>query len=272
MSSPIRVFKSEGAALIVYGLIDPRSGELRYVGKSTTGMVRPRKHGQPGTLKWNRGHSGAWLRSLARDGLAPEIIELERAATRSDLAAAEQFQIAYWRFVGADLTNLTIGGEGASGRRVDAALRAKLSAAARRTLAVSPESRTRAAASLKARHANDPAMKARFVARCLSATVGDAKWMKRITEKNRQLARDPSWLERTAAANRAKASDPTWIAKVRAAAARSARPIVDQHGTRYASAGDAARTLGLSPGNVALVAQGRRRHAGGYVFRYVEAP
>jgi hypothetical protein len=36
---------------IIYGLVDPETEELRYIGKSSTGMSRPKKHFYPSTLK-----------------------------------------------------------------------------------------------------------------------------------------------------------------------------------------------------------------------------
>jgi len=55
---------------------------------------------------------------------------------------------------------------------------------------------------------------------------------------------------------------------------RPERPIVDQYGTRYRGAEDAAQKLGLKPANVTQVLRGLRARAGsrkrvgGYVFRY----
>jgi len=103
---------------IIYGLFDPRNGELRYVGK-TEGSLRIRlqhhlyraRHSKSNTYKAN------WLRSVLDAGLTPEVVELETAPDASSLADAECWNISYYRSLGCRLTNLTKGGEGASGYR-----------------------------------------------------------------------------------------------------------------------------------------------------------
>ena len=104
--------------LLIYGLVDPRTGELRYVGKSTSGLKRPRNHCSPSHLKYKT-HCAAWIRSLIAIGIRPDIVILDESpfAGNDTLEQAEIFWIAYWRAVGADLTNHTAGGEGLRGRR-----------------------------------------------------------------------------------------------------------------------------------------------------------
>jgi len=105
----------------VYGLIDPRNGALRYVGSSTRGMDRPRDHWKRKQDRERHDHCHAWVRSLLREGLVPVVEVLE---TTRHLNEAEPFWIAYFRMIGADLTNMTDGGEGA---QQTAEVRAKIS-------------------------------------------------------------------------------------------------------------------------------------------------
>ena len=105
---------------IIYGLCDPRNGELRYVGKSSWGIVRAKaKHS---------GYCGNWIKSLK---WPPQIVILEDlgGCAGEDLNEAEKFQIAYWRFLGARLTNLTSGGEGISDFSHSVSARARMSKA-----------------------------------------------------------------------------------------------------------------------------------------------
>lgn len=53
--------------------------------------------------------------------------------------------------------------------------------------------------------------------------------------------------------------------------AANPRPIVDQNGTKYLSAGTAARILGLHRSQVNKVLKGKRKNTGGYVFRYLDS-
>lgn len=113
---------------LIYGLIDPRNGYLRYVGKSATGMVRTRHHGLPCFLKRDKGHKGAWIRQLQKEGLTYEVLVIEEFDSEAPLAEAEMWNIAYFKSLGCDLVNLTAGGEGASGYRHTAECKLRMSA------------------------------------------------------------------------------------------------------------------------------------------------
>lgn len=91
----------------IYGLIDPRTGECRYVGKANNPERRLRDHLR---TPFNT-HKYAWLTNLLKAGLRPTIQILEEVQT-SVWQEAECFWIAYMKFMGADLTNSTIGGDG----------------------------------------------------------------------------------------------------------------------------------------------------------------
>ena len=104
---------------IIYGLADPRTNVVRYIGKSTTGMRRPRQHLRPGVLATDPTWKGRWLRQLNAEGLRPLITVIENC-TRDVLSDREIFWIAEGRRRGWPLTNLTNGGDGTTGRVVSA--------------------------------------------------------------------------------------------------------------------------------------------------------
>lgn len=89
---------TSGMTHLVYGYLDPRTDVLRYIGKSSRGLQRPRQFVS---------HSNrclAWIKSLAAAGLKPTIVVLEElpaGATFEQLNAAERRCIAYaelpWR-------------------------------------------------------------------------------------------------------------------------------------------------------------------------------
>lgn len=97
-----------GARFLIYGLIDPRDGQLRYVGKSATGMGRPKS--------LHSAYCLAWERQLRARGLKPDIEVLEEHESAEALPEAERYFIAYFRFIGCRLTNLTAGGDGGATR------------------------------------------------------------------------------------------------------------------------------------------------------------
>lgn len=111
---------------IVYALIEPDTGCVRYVGLSTRGDERPRTHRRPSAAR-ARTRCGNWLRALRSRGLLPEWVVLQRCETEDALAEAERFWIAHYRTRGVDIVNHMDGGF--DGRRPDDAARARMSAA-----------------------------------------------------------------------------------------------------------------------------------------------
>jgi len=106
---------------LVYALVDPRTLLVRYVGKSSCGLKRPRYH------KSSKRHSYCmnWVRSLQAAGFEYSIVVLEEC-TLETLSSSERWWIAYGRVCGWPLTNLTDGGEGAVGLVKTPEHRAKL--------------------------------------------------------------------------------------------------------------------------------------------------
>lgn len=154
---------------LIYALIDPRDGSTRYVGKTIRGLAtRLRAHLCRTNLTPKR-HSSRWLKGLSDLGLKPSITLLEVVDLTGNWQERERFWIAYYREQGANLTNLTDGGEGVAGyefpderrkahsrlmkgRIFDAEWKAKISAAKKGKKAnpKTPEAKAKWAASYKA--------------------------------------------------------------------------------------------------------------------------
>jgi len=102
---------------IIYGMCDPRTNELRYVGKTINSLAyRIRRHMTPGVLNRYDTHHTRWLRQLRELGLYPKgIIIMELPLYLLD--EAEIFWIAYMRRLGANLTNTAEGGTGGVTRK-----------------------------------------------------------------------------------------------------------------------------------------------------------
>jgi len=94
----------------IYALIDPRTGMIRYIGKTSRGIDRVQEHWKRKQERDRNDHCHAWIRSLLREKQIPDFEVLEYTV---DFVCAEVFWIGYFRMVGADLTNMTEGGEGA---------------------------------------------------------------------------------------------------------------------------------------------------------------
>lgn len=90
----------------IYALLDPRDRQVRYVGMTKNPAQRMARHLVEARRK-GRTKRLEWVRSLVIAGVEPEMIEVERT---SDWHEAEQFWIAYFRAMGADLVNGNEGG------------------------------------------------------------------------------------------------------------------------------------------------------------------
>lgn len=112
----------------IYGLSDPTTNELRYIGKTFTSPdQRLKQHLRPYALRV-RTHKGAWLRRLAREGQRPSLDVID-VVDVINIDEAERFWIAYWRFIGASLVNGTDGGDGRNGQQTPLRTRIKISLA-----------------------------------------------------------------------------------------------------------------------------------------------
>lgn len=115
---------------IIYALQHDSSKHV-YIGKSTSGLCRPRNHGRPSVLK-NRPHLPVvrWVKKLQSRGYAYNIIILEECTTPEELYVAEQYYIALFRWMNMSLLNCTDGGEGTIGRKHSQETRDKIAAKA----------------------------------------------------------------------------------------------------------------------------------------------
>lgn len=128
MNSSVPAGRHHGPTFI-YGLVDPRNHQLRYIGKTVRQPARRlATHLWQARISKQKRHVLAWLTALQADNVSPEIVEIETVVPFGDWEEAEQFWIAYFRFVDADLCNLTIGGDGAPGAKMSEERKAQLRA------------------------------------------------------------------------------------------------------------------------------------------------
>lgn len=112
---------------LIYGLVDPNSGQLRYIGKSSSGIYRAMRHSAKSELAKDRSYKGNWLRSLS---LKPKIVIIQDFKNDKNIIdCAEMFWINYFKNLGCPLTNLTNGGDGCVGRKMSDKTKNKISSA-----------------------------------------------------------------------------------------------------------------------------------------------
>lgn len=96
----------------IYALLDPRTGEIRYVGKADNPEKRLLDHLRQ--CNYGETHRARWLRSLIVDGLRP-LLEVIDEVADTEWEAAECAYIAFYKECGHPLVNATPGGESPGG-------------------------------------------------------------------------------------------------------------------------------------------------------------
>jgi hypothetical protein len=90
----------------IYALVDPRTDDTRYIGKTRRPESRLRAH----CSNKHHVHSSRWVQSLLREGVKPKMVILEGGLSEEEWPEREQYWIAYYRSHGVNLTNITDGG------------------------------------------------------------------------------------------------------------------------------------------------------------------
>jgi hypothetical protein len=117
----------------IYALIDPRNNECRYIGKANDPAERLKGHLK--YCKIGHDHKVSWLKQLLALGLKPIITELE-CIPCAEWEKDEQWWISYMKYLGANLTNMTCGGDGV--HNMSREIRSKISEK-RKKQTISPE-------------------------------------------------------------------------------------------------------------------------------------
>ena len=97
----------------IYGLIDPRTGALRYVGKADDPVKRLRRH--VWECRQMSCYRHRWVAAVVASGNLPRLVVLQVVAN-ADWSASEKAWISYYRARGLRLVNDTDGGDGGLGR------------------------------------------------------------------------------------------------------------------------------------------------------------
>lgn len=94
--------------IYIYGLKDPFTDEIRYIGKS----VRPKERLTNHCNDKSKNHRTNWISSLMQKGKRPILVILEEMSIDSDWQERERFWIAYAKSIEWNLVNGTSGGDG----------------------------------------------------------------------------------------------------------------------------------------------------------------
>jgi len=97
----------------IYGLKDPITKQLRYVGQTKQERLKNRFNYHVNEKTNTR--KNQWIRSLRKKGLLPEMFVIDECYSLDELNELEIFWIAYFKYIGCRLTNVSSGGGGMMG-------------------------------------------------------------------------------------------------------------------------------------------------------------
>jgi len=99
------------ATTFIYALADPRTREIRYIGKADKPKIRFDRHVDDAKAKREKCYKSNWIRSLLAKGLRP-VLQIIDEVLRTEWQAAEAAYIQFYRDEGCPLVNVLSGGEG----------------------------------------------------------------------------------------------------------------------------------------------------------------
>jgi len=221
----------------IYVLIEPRYGhprygEVRYVGQTIVGAKRRlSKHLGDARTTYRNQPSQDWLRALLRNGLKPTLSILQEFEDRKDLDSAEIYWIAYFKSIGCELKNASLGGKTSP---MTEETKRKLSLA-KKGKRVSQETRAK-------------------LSKVLKGIPKSFRTQKHKDNISLYYKKNPRNYE----------------SKLKFAKSKNSKPFMDQFGNVYHIIHEAARELGLSATSVCAVLKGRQKSTKDYTFTYLE--
>lgn len=117
----------QNSTAYIYALSDSRKPDrIRYIGKSERNVIaRLKQHVRD---KFANYAKSKWIERISHDGATVRLIIIEECA-KAEASGREKYWISHFRTEGADLLNLTDGGDGFSGGSHTLLTRQKMSAA-----------------------------------------------------------------------------------------------------------------------------------------------
>jgi group I intron endonuclease len=187
----------------IYVLVDPRTGDIRYVGFTLKTLeARLGIHLRAG----GSNHRVNWIKSLRRCGHAP-VIRLVQMVTVDACEAAEVYWIGYFKSIGCDLVNMTNGGKSKIGYKTTEETRRKMSESA----TGKKWSLERRAGYSRLPHSMETRSK---ISRAASNPSADTRLKMRASHLGKSL--DPEQKAKISAANKGRKLTHEQVAKIKA--------------------------------------------------------
>lgn len=102
-------YKKNKNVVYIYSLADPRTGSVRYIGKSIDPRSRYNTHLTHARCSRENTHVSKWIKTVLAEGLKP-IVNIIDVCNASNWEEREIYYIKHYKTLGCDLTNLEPGG------------------------------------------------------------------------------------------------------------------------------------------------------------------
>lgn len=188
--------------IAIYGLVDPDTGGIRYIGKSIRPLERLGNHLNDKS-KCHRAH---WLAGLVARGLRPQLVILEWLTESEDWKAAERTWIARGKSLGWMLTNNTDGGDGVAG--------------------LPAETRNRMAAVWRGRKHRPESLAKLKAARALRVCGDETRAKMSASQSGRRIL----WVDKIAVANRKLTDEQAATIRARIEAGEGVQALAREYG------------------------------------------
>jgi group I intron endonuclease len=243
--------------VFIYTLSDPRTEEVRYVGKTIKTLDR-RLQEHLTTSKKMKDHRSKWIQSLVKINLTPKIEILDFCCEKK-WQQTERFWIISLKFLGVNLTNQNDGGYGNHGfifseeskRKISKSLTGKKQ---------SPETIEKRASKMRGRKLS-PEHIAKFVATRVSRKYKMSEELKnklkkihknkKLSQKNKEILRKYALIinEKNKKSVAQYSLDGVLI-KI------------------YSCAGDASRETSINISSIRMCCKNKRKKAGGFMWKF----
>lgn len=170
-------------AWIIYGLCEPETLEVRYVGFTSQGQKKRMKEHNKDVRDGERSYKANWMRSLWAKGLKPAMTVLEEGFGPG-WQECEAKWIAHYRSLNDRLTNFSDGGDGCPGVQHTEETKAKMSVAAKASWIGRDDRRAITSESSK-RQWEDPDRRIKH-SELMSGLYSDQEWKTFWLEKMRE--------------------------------------------------------------------------------------
>lgn len=242
----------------IYELIDPRTNETRYIGKTIQPDKRLALHIEEAKYRKTRiSHKTSWMRGLLKFNMVPIFNIIDEIEITEQADYFEKFYIALYKSWGINLTNMTNGGGGGD------------------TFTNRPDKELRREKIREGgvRRYSDPLERVRHSKKCKDAWNNDKKELARQKTKDLWKSYDSITYEKRIKQCIAQISNQEVRMRSLAAMVKSRQiPIyeIDKFGNiinEYKSTTDAARILNLNQSKISDVINNKRKSTGGKFFR-----